>query len=143
MVKRIALRPTPVFRPDNVVPDREFGGNGPQVDAWAEISSIGSKIYVDYGVTFQETGGATRFEGIAEPFECGDAGKEIKEILSDIRGEISFTDRDTNVNVVVGGASGLIRKASIQGDTNSGIFSGNDDPWIQLFFNPIKVIVAD
>ncbi len=142
MIKPIALRPTPVFRPDHIAGDREFAGNGPQVDAWANIYPLGSKIYVNYGVTFQETGGATLFEG-SDTGECADAGKEIIEILSDTEGEISFTDRDTTVNVAVGGASGLIRKARIQGDTNSGIFSGNDDPWIQLYFNPIKVSVAD
>ncbi|MEK6784181.1 MAG: hypothetical protein AABY61_01745 [Nitrospirota bacterium] len=151
MEKLYPLKPTQQFYPAHISKDREFGGNGPEVYATVDIFPVGSKIYATYTARFLETGGGgTLFDG-ADTEELIDVKKEIKSIRlgadasweSMLSDDISFTDKDTSENVVVGRRGGLVNRARIQGDTNSGLFSGNDDPFIQFFFNPIRILTVD
>jgi hypothetical protein len=140
----IQIPPTGQFRPDHVQGDKEFWGHGPVVDIWTELYPLGSKIFLRFSARFQETGGDnTRFEG-SDNIEIYDInqqhrGKQLFSILTPRYDQFQFTDTDTHVNTFFRGATTLINKITIQGDTYGGWFGSADDPWIEITFNPALV----
>lgn len=137
----VQIPPSGRFYPDLVQGDREFWGNGPVVDVWAEVYPLGSKLFLRYSARFQETGGDnTRFEG-SNTVELYDVAqqqpdRQIGSILTPRYDQFQFTDKDTSVNVFYRGATTLINKLEIQGDEWGGWFGGADHPWVELTFNP-------
>jgi hypothetical protein len=148
MLVSIQPPPTGPLRVPRTGGNAEFWGNGPQVDVNAHIFARGPKLFLRYTLRFIEIGGdSTTFEGSNE-LEIYDVsndypGKIIQQITTALDNHFIFTDKDVNINTFHLGVTGLIKYATIQGDTYGGWFGGSDDPWVELTFNPVILKIPD
>lgn len=147
MEEVIQIQPTGLFKPPLVQGDREFFGNGPQVDVSAQIYVVRSKFFLKFAASFQEVGGGkasdnTRFAG-SETREIYDLalthpGKTFRSIKTSTFDQLGYLDVTTRVDTYDRGANGLINKIEIQGD-----IQGADDPWVKITFNPMVIEISD
>lgn len=143
----VQIQPTGRFKPSLIQGDREFFGNGPQVDVSAQLFAVGSKFYLKFTASFQEVGGGkssdnTRFSG-SETREVYDLalnfpGKTFRSFKTPTFDQLGYLDVTTNVDTFDRGANGLLNKIVIQGDVQ-----GRDDPWVEITFNPMVLEISD
>ncbi len=146
-IRRIAIQPSPIlFNPPHTGGDTEFDGNGPEIDVETRLERAGSVLNITLRATFRETKADwTTFSGqITQRIFDVDAehpGWDIQSIHSEFVDTLNVTDFDHDINSYP--RQGLVSLYKIQGDTDGGLFGGDDKPWVQVFFNPIELTLIN
>ena len=155
-----------LYAEHNTHGDTDFDGNGPKLRATPEIIHSDEEIEVKFSqIMFKETKSDwTTFESndvLAATYNLDDlfqehgiqAGRfEFKEITQVSESdEYAFPEHalgqqrtyvDNNYSVDHRQGGDLISRYTIFGDRDGGAFGGDDEPWLQVDFNPIEVVLA-
>ncbi len=140
--------------PSHVSGDREFGGNGPDVQAEAELIIVNDKeVHVRVYFNAKETKSDwTEAEGEWTfkifPTSSNPAPSStyrIRRILSSTMSSASYRDNDHSVDVP-SVSGGLVSRFECVGDTGGddvGNCNGNDDANLSVFFNQVRIEIED
>ncbi|NEP12527.1 MAG: hypothetical protein F6K14_20425 [Symploca sp. SIO2C1] len=144
--RRIAIQPSPiVFNPPHTEGDTDFDGNGPNINIETRLERAGSVLNITLRATFRETKSDwTTFAGQITQrvfdVETEHPGWDIQSVHSQFVDTLNVTDFDHNINSYP--RQGLVSLYEIQGDTDGGVFGGDDQPWVQVFFNPFELTLV-
>lgn len=148
--KEISFKPGPYLRlcPNHINGDREFNGNGPDVEANAELRiDDARKIYVDLFLHEKETKHDwTECQGDwTKLIYTAPNGWEIKSIKTDMISTTSYRDTDHSLDVPVVSGGDLVKRFEIIGDTH-GLDVGNctsGDAYMNVYFNDVRVEICE
>lgn len=143
MPRQIAFRaPDVEFRPPHSRGDREFDGNGPvwQISVYMHVR--GPLLVCRVRAFFQETKpDFTTFSGSREftLLNCDEQfpGERISSIDTQTFDFKNGIDDDHSDEIVVGG--GPVEEYRIRGDSNGGVFGGNDLPQVNIIFRTLAL----
>ncbi|MFW9986899.1 MAG: hypothetical protein ACFFDJ_10085 [Candidatus Odinarchaeota archaeon] len=142
----IELLPSKPFYPPFVDGrDREFSGYGPFVTVLVILRKVGNlqlsyEIFMDAVETHNDF---TFFQGqsglqTAYSLEKDHPGYLIATILTDAASGVQLLDTDPHLNSVAPSYGNLVKEFIIEGDRR-----GDDKPWVQVVFNPIKIKIIE
>lgn len=143
MARYIAFRPSDVeFRPPHVRGDREFDGNGPVWQVSVQINVRGPLLVCNLRAFFQETKpDYTTFSGSREFVLLNTdeqfPGEKITSINTQVFDFKNGVDEDHYDEVIAGG--GPVDHYRIRGDSDGGIFGGNDLPQVNVMFRTLSL----
>ncbi|MEZ4884075.1 MAG: PLAT/LH2 domain-containing protein [Chitinophagales bacterium] len=135
----------PHLCPKHVGGDREFGGNGPNVNAFARLQLSNDKkrveavLYLHAKETKSDWTEAR--QTWTETIWTAPSGFVITDILSSAESKVSYTDTDHDIDHPDIKGGNLVRIFEIMGDTN-GNDVGNctsDDVYMDVYFNKVSV----
>jgi hypothetical protein len=124
--------------------DSDFFGHGPRVNITTSVRAQGSILTVSVNALFEETESdfTTYSRSFTQDIDLSSqlpTGFVIDRIVSDLETRFSYTDTDHDVNSFNFGSDELVSRYEIQGDSNGGFFGGDDNPFVRVRFNPIRV----
>ena len=142
----VEISPSQPFYPPYVDGrDREFAGHGPFVTVLVILRKVGNlqlsyDIFMDAIETHNDF---TFFQGqsglqTAYSLENEHPGFLIATILSDAASGVRLLDTDPHLNSVAPSYGNLVKEFIIEGDRQ-----GDDKPWVQVVFNPIKIKIIE
>ena len=124
--------------------DSDFDGNGPAVSITTSVRAQGSILTVSVNALFEETESnfttySRRFTQDIDLSSQLPTGFVIDRIVSDLETRFGYTDTDYDVNGFSFEPDELVSRYEIQGDSDGGTFGANDNPFVRVLFNPIRV----
>jgi hypothetical protein len=125
--------------------DQEFAGRGPFITVLVTLwklgtSQLGYQISMDALEThedftfFQGQTGIQPIFNVAREYP----GYFIATILSDTASGIRLLDTDPHPNTLPPTYGNLVKEFTIEGDRK-----GDDQPWVKVVFNPIKLRIVE
>lgn len=139
--KTIELSQTPKFIPGHTRGDRDFGGNGPQVNvsAWLRVVNT-NQLWVQVRMRAQETKSDwTTSEGVADYFLYEgrtDGVARITRLLSDRFSQAEYVDTDHDDDVLDVAAGELVNRFVVTGDTGGN--EAGTRTGVIVHFNPVE-----
>jgi subtilisin family serine protease len=124
--------------------DSDFDGNGPRVGITTSVRAQGSILTVSVNALFEETESdfTTYSRSFTQDIDLSSqlpTGFVIDRIVSDLENQFIYTDTDHDLNNFDFGPDELVSRYEIQGDSDGGWFGGDDNPFVRVLFNPIRV----
>lgn len=149
----ILIMPQPLIsvRPPHAGGDKDFDGNGPDFRLWIGLEvQRESILHLFWYMKFVENKpDSTTFEGSGSmplyDIDRDYPGYKIERIITPSTFEHTGTDQDHAVNkYLVGiGSKSLVREIEVMGDKDGGIWGGPDEPWMSVYFNPIRLSLTE
>ncbi len=149
--QKIVFQPKSIMRlaPDHVAGDREFGGNGPDVEARVKIfidENDRSKIVAHLYLKAKETR-SNWTEAIGHWYRTiyrAPRGYEFSKILSDDFSQANYRDYDHDIDRPKITRGSLVKSFEIMGDTPGNDVGNNtsDDVFMNVHFNIVKVNIV-
>lgn len=136
--------PQITYHPPHVGGDTDFDGNGPAFAVLVQLLNTPPTITLRIEATFTETkSDYTRFAGVFDTpvYNVGQAnpGYEIETIDGGAWASFVGVDQNHAPETMVPTGGTLVNSATIVGDSNGGIFGGDDRPSVTLNFHPVTV----
>jgi hypothetical protein len=130
--------------PSYIGGDREFGGNGPDVFASAELSTRnGRELWVRIYLHEKETRSDwSEAEGSREfPIWTAPDGTTILDYSPNQPSTAAYTDTNHQLDIPTVNGSALVQRFEIMGDTGGDDIGNctNDDAFMRVTFNTIQV----
>jgi hypothetical protein len=124
--------------------DSDFDGNGPAVNITTSVRAQGSILTVSVNALFEETEDdfTTYSRSFTQDIDLSSqlpTGFVIDRIVSDLENRFAYTDTDHDLDGFDFGPDELVSRYEIQGDSDGGFFGGDDNPFVRVLFNPIRV----
>lgn len=136
----VQLPPTPKFTPPHLSGDRDFDGNGPRVEAWAEVTAKGGEIWVSVYMRAQETqSDFTEAAGTASYLLCR-LPYQSCSIVSSAHSRHRYTDSDHEDDRFSLPPAELVKTFICVGDTYGN--ESGERTGVSVEFNPVIVLVG-
>ena len=141
----VQLDPIPFFVPPHVGGDRDFHGNGPRVQLWADLriedDALEARIVMDAlewrdgqpKHDFTQSYGATDWVRVYTP----PGGERVARVHADMNVYVAHVDDDHDVDALDGPPTSFVQRFEVVGDTKGD--EAGSRTGVQVFFNQISV----
>ena len=129
------------FVPPHVKGDREFDGNGPNVNVAVELKNLGSRVEAVISMSARETKDdwTSAIGSQRSTIYTPDPGWRVEQIIGDVEDRFNYTDSNQNHDIFQRGSGGPVSSYDFVGDTDGD--EAGLRTQVTVHFNRLRVVL--